>query len=153
MSWLAVTALFAALAAWGSRGAGAFYSQLELPGWAPAGWLFAPVWTVLYLMMAAAAWLAARRAGVTVGHGLFVAQLGLNALWTWLFFVWRQGGVAFLEILVLIAVAGATAAAFYRIRPLAGWLFVPYLAWLGYAAALSYAAWRAEEVEVPLRQP
>lgn len=142
MKWLLVTALFAALAAWGSRGAAGFYAELELPAWAPPQWLFGPAWTLLYLMMAAAAWLAARRAGVTVGHGLYVAQLGLNALWTWLFFVWRQGGFAFLEILVLIAVVVATAVAFYRTRPLAGLLLVPYLGWLGYAAALSYAAWQ-----------
>jgi tryptophan-rich sensory protein len=140
--WLLVSFGAAALGALASADAGEFYAALERPAWAPPGWLFAPVWTLLYALMGVAAWLAWRRAGFAVAHWLFLAQLAVNALWTWLFFAWRQGALAFVEILVLWALVAATAIAFRRIRPLAGLLLVPYLAWVTFAAALTYAVWR-----------
>jgi tryptophan-rich sensory protein len=140
--WLLVSFGAAALGALASADAGEFYAALERPAWAPPGWLFAPVWTLLYALMGVAAWLAWRRAGFAVAHWLFLAQLAVNALWTWLFFAWRQGALAFVEILVLWALVAATAIAFRRIRPLAGLLLVPYLAWVTFAAALTYAVWQ-----------
>ena len=74
--------------------------------------------------------------------GLFVAQLGANALWTWIFFVWREGAWAFAEIVVLWVLIAGTLALFWRIRKLAGLLLIPYLAWVTYAAALTFATWQ-----------
>jgi tryptophan-rich sensory protein len=73
---------------------------------------------------------------------LFLAQLAVNALWTWLFFAWRMGAAAFGEILILWGLLTWTAIAFWRARPLAGALLLPYLAWVTFAAALTYAVWQ-----------
>ena len=127
-----------------SRNARGFYGMLNRPAWAPPGWLFPVVWPVLYLLMATAAWLVWRTGGL--GHrgalALFVAQLVANALWTWLFFAFRRGGWAMAEVVVLLVLVGATLAAFWRVRPLAGVLMVPYLAWVAFATALTWSVWR-----------
>lgn len=124
-----------------SHDAGAFYQQLARPAWAPPAWLFAPVWTLLYALMGVAAWLVwkARAHGALV---LFLVQLALNALWTWLFFAWRQGAASFVAILVLWLLIAATMLAFWRVRRAAAALLAPYLAWVGFAAALTYAVWQ-----------
>lgn len=143
--WLILTFAAAALGAVASAQAGTFYLQLVRPEWAPPGWLFAPVWTVLYLMMAIAAWLVwrdhgFRRAGAALT--LFVLQLAANALWTWLFFVWHQGALAFAEILLLWALIAATLIAFRRLQLVAAILLLPYLAWVSFASVLTYATWQ-----------
>ena len=74
--------------------------------------------------------------------GLFLVQLTLNALWSWLFFVWRQGAAAFGEVLVLEALIVATMVAFWRVRPLAGALLIPYALWVGFASLLTYSVWQ-----------
>jgi tryptophan-rich sensory protein len=76
------------------------------------------------------------------GLALFAAQLILNALWTWLFFAWRQGAAALGEILLLWMVIVIMIREFRRVRPLAGWLLAPYLAWVSFAAALTWAIWQ-----------
>jgi tryptophan-rich sensory protein len=73
---------------------------------------------------------------------IFLIQLAANALWTWLFFVWHQGAFALLEILVLWALILTTVLAFWRIRPWAGALLLPYLAWVAFASALTWAVWK-----------
>ena len=128
-----------------SADAGAFYEQLVRPPWAPPGWLFAPVWTVLYVLMAVAAWLVWRVHGFKEGRAalvLFIVQLGANALWTWLFFVWHQGALAFAEVILLWCLIVATAVSFRRLNAVAAVLLLPYLAWVTFAAALTLAAWR-----------
>jgi len=143
--WLLITFAAAALGGLASARAGAFYAQLERPGWAPPGWLFGPVWSALYVLMAVAAWLVWRDGGVRGAAralGLFVAQLGANALWTWLYFAWQQGAWAFLEVLVLWLLVLATCVAFWRHRRVAGVLLLPYLAWVAFAAALTWSTWR-----------
>ncbi|HEX7335973.1 MAG TPA: TspO/MBR family protein, partial [Gemmatimonadales bacterium] len=82
------------------------------------------------------------RASRRRGLALFMGQLAMNALWTWLFFAWRQGAVAFGEIAVLWLVVLTTAWHFGRVRPLAAWLLLPYLSWLGFATALTWAVWQ-----------
>jgi tryptophan-rich sensory protein len=122
-----------------------FYADLSRPGWAPPGWVFGPVWTVLYALMGIGAWLVWRERGwrgAGGALGLFVAQLALNAGWPWIFFAWHRGAFAFGEILLLFIAIVGTVAAFWRIRPLAGWLLLPYLAWVGFATALTYATWQ-----------
>jgi tryptophan-rich sensory protein len=73
---------------------------------------------------------------------VFLLQLALNGLWTWIFFSWRQGGLAFAEILVLLALIIATIGLFWRIRPLAAALLLPYAGWVAFASALTFAIWR-----------
>jgi tryptophan-rich sensory protein len=143
--WLALSFSAAAVGGIASADAGSFYQQLNRPDWAPPGWLFAPVWSVLYFLQGAAAWLVWRVrgfAGARAALGLFLVQLGANALWSWLFFAWRQGGLALAEILVLWVLLAATVAAFWRVRPLAGALLVPYLLWVTFAGALTYSIWQ-----------
>jgi translocator protein len=127
-----------------SADAGAFYEQLVRPRWAPPGWLFAPVWTVLYVLMGVAAWLVWRVHGFREGRNalvLYILQLGANALWTWLFFVWHQGALAFAEVMLLGCLIVATAVSFRRLNAVAALLLLPYLAWVTFAAALTLAAW------------
>jgi tryptophan-rich sensory protein len=139
------TGAAAFLAATASVRAGDFYQLLAKPAWAPPAEVFGPAWTVLYVLMALAAWLVVRARGwprARPAMALYVLQLVLNALWTWLFFRWRMGGVAFAEILALAALLLLTTADFWRARRLAGSLLLPYLLWVLYAAALTYAVWR-----------
>jgi tryptophan-rich sensory protein len=140
-----VSFLAAALGGAASIEAGPFYGQLARPDWAPPAAIFGPVWTVLYLLMGVAAWLVwqvggwrAARAALT----LFLVQLAFNALWSWLFFGWHLGALAFVDILLLWALIVATLVSFWRIRPLAGGLLAPYLLWVSFAAALNYSVWR-----------
>lgn len=142
---LAVTFSVAALGAMASVNARAFYSQLLRPDWAPPGSLFGPVWSALYALMAIAAWLVWREVGwrqARTALVLFAVQLAANALWSWLFFAWRVGLLAFAEVLILWLLIAATLVAFWRIRRLAAVLLVPYLAWVGFAAALTFSVWR-----------
>ena len=145
LAWLVTVVLAAGLATLASVDAERFYGQLAKPDWAPGSGIFAPVWTVLYLLMAVAAWLVWRArgfAGAPVALGLFLVQLALNALWSWLFFAWREGGAALADIVILTVLVAVVTVAFWRIRPLAGALLAPYLAWLVYAAALNYRVWQ-----------
>jgi tryptophan-rich sensory protein len=145
LGWLAVSFAAAAVGGLASTNAGDFYQQLTRPAWAPPSWLFAPAWTVLYLLMAVSAWLVWREGGFRRARsalGLFLIQLAVNALWTWLFFVWRQGALAFGEILVLWVLIVCTIIAFWRVRAIAAVLLVPYLVWVTFAAALTYVVWR-----------
>lgn len=128
-----------------SRGAPVFYAQLARPSWAPPAGVFGPVWSLLYTLMAVAAWLVAREPaapGRRWALGLFVAQLAANALWSWLFFAWRDGRLAFVDVLLLLALVALTAWCFWRVRPLAGLLLLPYLAWVGFASVLTWAVWQ-----------
>jgi tryptophan-rich sensory protein len=145
VGWLAVSFAAAAVGGLASANAVGFYQQLSRPEWAPPAWLFAPVWTFLYLLMGIAAWLVWKARGWRNAAGafsLFLVQLVANALWTWLFFVWRHGAAAFIEIVVLWALIACTVYAFWRVRPLAACLLVPYLLWVSFAAALTYAVWQ-----------
>lgn len=144
--WLTLGVVVAAVGAAASVQAGAFYGALVRPDWAPPGWLFGPVWTVLYALMSFAAWLVwrdrspnpARRSALT----LFLVQLVFNALWSWLFFGWRLGGAALFDIILLWLLIVATILAFRRINIWAALLLLPYLLWVSFAAALNYAVWQ-----------
>jgi len=123
---------------------GGWYAALKKPSWTPPNWIFGPVWSLLYLMMALAAWLVWRRAGIapaTVALVLFGLQLAFNVAWSALFFALRMPGIAFAEIVVLWALILAAVIAFWRVIPLAGILMAPYLAWVTFAAALNFAVW------------
>jgi benzodiazapine receptor len=145
VGWLALCFGAAAIGAIASVNAREFYAGLSRPSWAPPGSVFGPVWSVLYTLMAIAAWMVWRRGGWMENGGalrLFLAQLAFNALWSWLFFAWHLGAVSFAEIVVLWALVAATTAALWRRQPIAGALLVPYLLWVTFASALCFATWR-----------
>lgn len=145
LAWLLVCFIAAATGSAASVNAKSFYAQLSQPSWAPPAYLFGPVWTTLYVLMAVAAWLVWQRTGFRGARTpllLFLVQLAVNALWSWLFFVWHLGAWAFFDICVLWALILATLVAFWRIKPLAGALLVPYFLWVSFALALSYSVWQ-----------
>ncbi len=124
---------------------GAWYLELAKPAWTPPGWLFGPVWTVLYVTIGVAAWLVWRQAGFRKAPLVWLAwggQLVLNAAWSWIFFGLHAPGAALVEIIALWLAILATIAAFRRLRPIAGALLLPYLGWVGFATALNAAIWR-----------
>ena len=143
--WLLASFAAAGMGGLASVNAAGFYGDLVRPPWAPPAWLFGPVWSVLFLLMGVAAWLVWRDHGFR-GAGaalkLYLAQLLANALWSWLFFAWRQGAFAFAEVIVLWLLIAATIFSFWRLNRLAALLLVPYLAWVSFAAALNFALWR-----------
>ena len=124
---------------------GAWYEGLNRPSWRPPNWLFAPVWTLLYAMMAVAGWLVWRSAGFGGGAGplsLFALQLALNALWTPVFFGLHRQDLGFAVIVALWLAIAATIVAFATISPAAAVLMVPYLAWVSFASVLNYTVWQ-----------
>ncbi len=122
-----------------------FYDVLRKPPATPPPAVFGPAWTVLYLLMGIAAWLVWRE-GLTrqtaLALGLFAAQLALNFAWSLIFFGQHRVGAALLEIALLWLVILATIVAFWRIRPAAGALLLPYLGWVSFAAYLNAGIWR-----------
>jgi tryptophan-rich sensory protein len=141
--WLALT--FSAAATSGFVSTGGWYAELAKPTWNPPSWLFGPVWTALYIMMAVAAWLVWQRAGWRARGGplmMYLVQWALNALWTPLFFGLQRPGLAFVEILVLVVAIYATLVAFWKVRRVAGLLLVPYALWTTFAAVLNFMIWR-----------
>ncbi len=141
--WL--LACFAAAAMGGLFMPGEWYAALRKPAWNPPAWVFGPVWTALYTMMAVAAWLVWRRGGFAAQRralALFLVQLALNAAWTPLFFGLRRPGLAFAEILLFWLALAATLLAFRPVSRGAAWLLAPYLAWVSFAAVLNFTLWR-----------
>lgn len=123
----------------------AWYPTLRKPSWNPPARLFGPVWSVLYLMMAVAAWLVWRTRDVTdvrFEMGLFGVQLGLNVLWSILFFGLRRPGLALVDIVLLWVAIAATTVAFWPHDPTGALLLVPYFAWVSFAAVLNLSIYR-----------
>ena len=121
---------------------GEWYQALAKPAWTPPNWLFAPVWTVLYVMIGFAGWLVWRAEGASPAVAIWIVQLGLNAAWSWVMFGLHNIGAAlgviavlWLAILLFIVTARRTSGT-------AAALFVPYLAWVSFAAALNFEIWR-----------
>ena len=122
-----------------------WYADLGKPTWTPPDWIFGPVWSLLYLMMAVAAWLVWREAGFAGAKwplALFAIQLALNSLWSVLFFGFQNPGAAAIEIVILWTAILATLVAFWNRSMLAGGLLLPYLTWVSYAAVLNVAIWQ-----------
>ena len=143
--WLLLCFAAAAAGAIASVHAADFYQHLVRPEWAPPAWLFSPVWTTLYILMSVAVWLVWGTHGFRGARTpliLFMGQLAVNALWSWLFFVWHQGALAFAEALLLWVLIVCTIVAFWRLHRLAAALLLPYCAWVGFACALTFATWR-----------
>jgi benzodiazapine receptor len=145
-AFVALCLVISAIGGWVTAGSvGTWYRTLEKPDFNPPDWVFAPVWTLLYLMIALAGWRVWRSTGVAgarAGMAAYAAQLALNLAWSFLFFGGRMIGVALAEILLLLALICVNAALFQRIDRLAGWLLAPYAAWVAFACVLNFALWR-----------
>jgi tryptophan-rich sensory protein len=144
--WLALCFSVAALGArWTTTEIPTWYRALVHPSFAPPNWLFGPVWTLLYALMAFAAWRITQAPASplrTWGLALFLVQLALNLAWSWIFFRQHAIGVAVAEIVLLWVAIAATTLVFARISPFAAGLMAPYLAWVAFAALLNAAYWR-----------
>jgi translocator protein len=144
--WVVVCFAVAALGArWTAKEIPGWYRTLVRPSFSPPDAVFGPVWTVLYFLMAVAAW----RVGQEPASGLrtaalllFVVQLGMNLAWSWIFFRKHAIGAALAEIVVLWVAIATTTVFFGRTVPLAAWLMTPYLAWVSFASVLNGAIWR-----------
>ena len=142
-SLIAFVLITAAAAATGSLSQpDAWFSALAKPAFMPPTWLFAPVWSALYFLMAIAAWRVYRIDGLRATIVLWFVQLVANAAWTPLFFGLHRVDLALIDIALLIVLIVATTIAFFRRDRLAGALMIPYLAWVGFATALTFAIWK-----------
>lgn len=124
---------------------GVWYRDLAKPSWCPPDWLFGPAWTVLYLSIAVSGWLVWRQAGFAeagLAFAIYAVQLGLNALWSAIFFGLRRPGLAFVEVVVFWVSIVATIAAFFAIDRVAALVLIPYALWVTFAAALNFRIWR-----------
>lgn len=128
-----------------SRGVQDWYPSLIKPSFNPPAWVFGPVWTLLYILMGIAAFLVWQKGPdkdlVRAGLAMFALQLALNGLWSVLFFGMRLPGIAFAEILLLWGSIAVTALLFWRSVPSAGFLLLPYLAWVSFASVLNGSIW------------
>jgi tryptophan-rich sensory protein len=143
VGWLVFT--FAAAGIGSLFPPGEWYSQLLKPPWTPPNWIFGPVWSILYALMAISAWLVWKRAGFSgalLPLVFFIVQLILNAIWSWVFFGLQNPGLAFAEIILLWLAIIVTLVAFWKEISIAGVLLIPYLAWVSFAAALNFSIWR-----------
>jgi translocator protein len=141
--WIALA--FAASAAGAAFSPGELYAGLNKPAFNPPGWVFGPVWTLLYAMMGTSAWLVWSRSGfrgARVALGLYLGQLALNAAWTPVFFGAQRPDLAFLVIVALWIALAATIVAFRRHSRAAMLLLLPYLAWVSFAAVLNFSLWQ-----------
>jgi translocator protein len=120
----------------------AWYADLQKPAFNPPNWIFPPVWTVLYVLMAVSAWRVWKRDGLTAAIVLWVVQLLFNAAWMWLFFGLHRPGIGLIDILILLVLIVMLTFVFWRRDRLAGVLLVPYVVWVAYAALLNYALWQ-----------
>jgi len=118
-----------------------WYPGLVKPSWTPPSWVFGPVWTLLYPLVAVAGWLAWREGRSRVGTLLFLLQLSLNAAWPWIFFGERRIDLALLCVALLWLAILGTIRAFWRVSRGAAVLLLPYLGWVGFATALNAAIW------------
>ncbi len=144
--WFGICFAVAAVESWWTAGEiTEWYRSLKRPAIAPPNWVFGPVWTLLYALMAVAAWLVSQSESSllrTSALALFLAQLGLNLAWPWLFFRLHAIGAAMAEVILLWTAIGFTLLVFSRVEPIAAWLIAPYWAWVRFAAILNAAFWR-----------
>jgi tryptophan-rich sensory protein len=145
-AFIAICFLAAAIGSWfTAKSVKTWYSILTKPAGTPPAWVFGPVWSMLYVLMATAAWLVWKQrssADVTLALALFFMQLALNATWSFLFFGLRRPGLALLEIAVLLAAIIATTSTFAQFSRPAFWLMTPYVVWVSYATYLNFGVWR-----------
>lgn len=129
-------ATFSAIPTW--------YAGLAKPAFSPPSWVFGPVWTILYTLIGISLFLVWQEKGKEkkTALGIFFVHLFLNALWSILFFGLHNPFIAFLEILLLLGTLLAVLWQFWRIRPMASYLLIPYLLWVSFAAFLNFTLWQ-----------
>ena len=137
----AAAAAAALIGGLGVAGTADEYQNLSQPSWAPPSWLFGPVWTVLYVLIAVAGWLVWQRTGWTAALTVYAAQLVLNAAWTPIFFGFGRYGLALVDIVLMWVLIGLTIWLFHPISKVAAALLLPYWAWVTFATALNAAIW------------
>ncbi len=146
VGFLVITFSASAIGGWfTSMSVGTWYQNIAKPSFTPPSWVFGPVWTTLYALMAIAAWLVWDRVGFAIGTvalTLYAVQLVLNVAWSGLFFGLRSPALGTLCVIILWIAILATLIAFLRIHPVAGVLLVPYILWVSYASVLTYSVWR-----------
>jgi len=146
MLWIVFAVYFAACCAAATTGAifppGEWYDDLEKPSWTPPNWLFPIAWTVLYLIIAFTAARVSMLEGAALATAFWALQLGLNAIWTPVFFGLRNIGGALVVVVALWVAVLAMLVSFYQLDPLSGLLLIPYLIWVSYAAALNADIYR-----------
>jgi benzodiazapine receptor len=146
IAWIFLCLFAGGLGSWFSRdGLTNWYPALRKPDLNPPTWVFAPVWTIFYIVMGTAAWMVWSGAPFSLTRAalmLFVLQLALNFFWSILFFTWRRPDAAFIDLLLMWFAIAATIVAFATLRPLASILLVPYLAWVSFAGYLNGGIWR-----------
>jgi tryptophan-rich sensory protein len=149
VAWLGLCFTVAGVSgSWTAEEVRGWYRTLARPAIAPPNWVFGPVWTLLYALMAIAAWrvwMADPSQLRNWGMALFLAQLALNFAWSWIFFRQHALGAALAEVVVLWVAIGATTLVFGRVSPAAAWLMTPYLAWVTFASVLNGAFWRLNQ--------
>jgi benzodiazapine receptor len=121
-----------------------WYRGIAKPSWTLPNWLFGPVWSTLYTLMAVAMWLVWRKAtwvDAPEAYAWFAAQLALNLGWSWLFFYFHALFIATVEILLLILAITMTIRSFAKVSKWASYLLWPYLAWVSFATALCASVW------------
>ena len=144
--FVAVCLAISAIGGWvTAQTVGTWYRTLQKPDFNPPDWVFAPVWTLLYVLIAVAGWRVWRRRGFGGAPGAaaaYATQLALNLAWSFIFFAGRMIGAALADIVLLLAAIAITITLFRRIDRVAAWLLAPYGAWVAFAAVLNYALWR-----------
>ena len=133
---------------------GAWYESLKKPSWRPPNWLFAPVWMVLYVVIATAGYLVWRDAEPSMRAlpmTIYFVHLVLNFIWSAIFFGMKRPGLAFCEILLLWSTLVATMVVFYPINQTAALILIPYLLWSSFAGCLNFEMWRLNKA--PLSNP
>lgn len=120
-----------------------WYAALTKPVFSPPNYLFGPVWTILYALMGISLYLVWISRIKSKGYAIkvFFIQLGLNAVWSIIFFGFKNPGMAFIEIIALWAAIFLTIRAFRKISKLASYILYPYLAWVSFAAFLNFSIW------------
>lgn len=122
-----------------------WYKTITKPSWNPPAFIFGPVWTTLYILMGISVWLVWRRNDFKVTKiplALFAIQLILNIAWSWIFFSWHQLGWAFVDIIALWIAILATILSFLKVSKQAGYLLLPYFAWVSFASVLNFTIWQ-----------
>jgi len=123
-----------------------WYQTINKPSFTPPNWLFGPAWTILFLLMAISWFLILKNGTASkyykTANYIFITQLLLNIFWSFLFFYIQSPFLAMLEVIAFWLILILNFDYFYRINKKAAWLFVPYIAWVSFAAFLTYSVWR-----------
>ncbi len=123
-------------------GPGSWYALLAKPAFSPPGWLFAPVWTLLFILMGISLWMVwnkgAGRRNVRIALGIFAVQFAFNIAWSFLFFGMQSPFLGLVDILILWVLILATIVCFYRVQRTAAYLLIPYILWVSFASFLNY---------------